>query len=343
MYVLLQLLRDVCDWSALTCALAPLPLKLCAWDNTAEKLDFSLLVNLMRQLVGRGTETSRLAFQDLNFMRPTEFPRLHQKIFQIFMARDKNTVMQDLATFPHSTHWQLCVYFTLAQALATRRNPLADPRLVPTAPQHLVSETLASMPQFGQTQDGDSDEEEPEAAAVEGALAQDRRRAQTVSAYFKRILTQLINCSKRIGALAYELDEEAHLAEEGNREETEEEAEDRRQAGAENEARKLAPSCSLSSHSCKKHGVEGLTANPFIRTTTVLFRAGWLVQAVHTIFDYLDQRNPISDRSAARVLAGWGSQSCNGLIQGGIPPSLEHLQAADQALAKQIAKNLFFQ
>jgi hypothetical protein len=55
---------------------------------------------------------------------------------------------------------------------------------------------LAIMPQFGVMEDRNSDKEDPETAVVEVALAQDRQRTHTVSAYFKRITTQLINCSK---------------------------------------------------------------------------------------------------------------------------------------------------
>jgi hypothetical protein len=72
----------------------------------------------------------------------------------------------------------------------------------------------------------------------------------------------------------------------------------------------------LSSHSAKRFA--------YIHTSWVCFRAGWLMKAVHTIFDYLDS-NPKNDRQVARVVANWTIAGEGGTYGGGRPPAMEAL------------------
>ena len=63
-----------------------------------------------------------------------------------------------------------------------------------------------------------------------------------------------------------------------------------------------------------------------IKTSWVVFRAGWLAKAIHTIFDYLDN-NPKNDRQVARAYSNWRvSDGIDGQPQSGRPPRLEALE-----------------
>ena len=82
----------------------------------------------------------------------------------------------------------------------------------------------------------------------------------------------------------------------------------------------LAFSPLITSHSLKRLAVNEASEKPQIKTSWVCLRAGWMMKAVHTIFDYLDH-NAKSDRQVARSYANWRDD-------GGRPPSLEALKGS---------------
>jgi hypothetical protein len=55
----------------------------------------------------------------------------------------------------------------------------------------------------------------------------------------------------------------------------------------------------ISCHSQKRMAVNACNEDPQLRTSWICFRAGWLVKALHTIFDYLDF-SAKSDRQVGR-------------------------------------------
>ena len=97
----------------------------------------------------------------------------------------------------------------------------------------------------------------------------------------------------------------------------------------------------LSTHSGKKQAVNMANEHSFIKTTWVCFRAGWLMKAVHTIFDYLGF-NPKSDRQVGRSLNGWITPDTYGSLGGGHPPSLAIFNGKpEKAFVKQFMRILF--
>lgn len=84
----------------------------------------------------------------------------------------------------------------------------------------------------------------------------------------------------------------------------------------------VTPTKDLSSHCGKKAAVNSANENAFLKTTWVCFRAGWKMNMVHTIFDYLSP-NPMNDRQVGRHLSGWRTVDATGSIGGGRPPLLQ--------------------
>jgi hypothetical protein len=100
----------------------------------------------------------------------------------------------------------------------------------------------------------------------------------------------------------------------------------------------------ISCHSQKRMAVNACNEDPQLRTLWICFRAGWLVKALHTIFDYLDF-SAKSDRQVGRSQAGWNGHGWGDIISGGRPPSLEGLigiGANTNRLVDKFVENLFF-
>ena len=63
-----------------------------------------------------------------------------------------------------------------------------------------------------------------------------------------------------------------------------------------------------------------------LKTSWIVFRAGWFVKAIHTIFDYLDN-NAKNDRQVARAYANWKvTNDDEDSPKSGRPPSLDALE-----------------
>jgi len=75
----------------------------------------------------------------------------------------------------------------------------------------------------------------------------------------------------------------------------------------------------LSSHSHRKLAINKANDAVHIKTSWVCFRAGWLMKAVHTIFDYIGG-NRNNDAQVGLALAGWNTIDCVGRLCGGRPP-----------------------
>lgn len=79
----------------------------------------------------------------------------------------------------------------------------------------------------------------------------------------------------------------------------------------------------LVGHSGKKFCVNVLT-NSDLGTMTVIFRCGWEMRNVHTIFEYT-VRSDKHDIMASKVIAGWRYKHGDNYL-GGIPPRPIHIR-----------------
>jgi hypothetical protein len=77
----------------------------------------------------------------------------------------------------------------------------------------------------------------------------------------------------------------------------------------------------ISSHAGKQYAVQSMSSS--CKVVQIIFRAGWDVRNLHTLFDYL-QREKVHDLEAAKACAGWQSK-INDSIYGGYTNKVEDL------------------
>jgi hypothetical protein len=77
----------------------------------------------------------------------------------------------------------------------------------------------------------------------------------------------------------------------------------------------------ISSHAGKQYAVQNMSSN--CNVVQIIFRAGWDVRNLHTLFDYL-QREKVHDLEAAKACAGWQTK-LNDSIYGGYTNKVEDL------------------
>jgi hypothetical protein len=81
----------------------------------------------------------------------------------------------------------------------------------------------------------------------------------------------------------------------------------------------------ITSHAGKQYAVQNMGASP-LKIFEIIFRAGWEVQNMHTLFDYL-KRESVHDLEAAKACAGWRTKLFD-RIYGGYTNRVEDLTAS---------------
>jgi hypothetical protein len=79
----------------------------------------------------------------------------------------------------------------------------------------------------------------------------------------------------------------------------------------------------LTSHHGKKGSSQKMSEIPFVSGLAQIFRAGWMVRGLHSLFDYVVGSNP-HVAAAGKALANW-TQKFNDTIHGGIPPTIDSI------------------
>ena len=90
------------------------------------------------------------------------------------------------------------------------------------------------------------------------------------------------------------------------------------------------PVCLLSSHHCKKGGNYKMGEEPTVSGLAQIFRSGWIVRGLHSLFDYV-MGTPVMMTAAGKVLANWTTK-CGGEIIGGNPPNLDDIHTKPELL-----------
>jgi hypothetical protein len=87
----------------------------------------------------------------------------------------------------------------------------------------------------------------------------------------------------------------------------------------------------IGGHGHKRRAVNDLNNCPGLKTTWAVFRCGWMMKSIHTMYDYLD-RSIDNDRSCGRATAGWDvNPSIDGVDMSGRPPTLAALFPLEDA------------
>jgi hypothetical protein len=93
----------------------------------------------------------------------------------------------------------------------------------------------------------------------------------------------------------------------------------------------------ITSHSAKRCAVNTALLDPILSTILICLRAGWMIKAVHTVFDYVGINNKNHDRKVARSISMWRvSGSDPGHCAAGRPPSLKALKSNSGEYEKAI-------
>jgi hypothetical protein len=81
----------------------------------------------------------------------------------------------------------------------------------------------------------------------------------------------------------------------------------------------------IGGHGHKRRAVNDLNNCPGLKTTWAVFRCGWMMKSIHTVYDYLD-RSIDNDRNCGRATAGWDpNPALDGVDMSGRPPTLAAL------------------
>ena len=96
----------------------------------------------------------------------------------------------------------------------------------------------------------------------------------------------------------------------------------------------------LTSHCGKKYAAQFMGETTCLSPLATVFRCGWEMRNVHTLFDYLVS-SAVNDRKSAKVLANWNVVSgISGEIGGGIPPNVDDI-TTEREKANTFAELLF--
>lgn len=258
---------------------------LCIWANNAELAKFFLLMTMLHHLAGRATEVARTEFKNLSMNQPPEFANMvDSKIIRQELWRTKTKSYSLLEVLVHKSCFLLCYYFALGYSmiLSEEIGPFSVGFIFPHLWEKIKKNTGNSEARKKKARDG-------------------------ISGYVNDVLKKLSETASALSDMENALDEEDS-------------------DGAPSTVAVVAPSSlnfnpAISSHSQKRLAVNTANENYLLNITWICFRAGWLMQAVHTIFDYLGF-SPKNDRQVARALAGWEvREQTSPCGHPGVPPS----------------------
>ncbi len=301
----------------------------CFWsmEQTLASMLFYFLS--LVQLAGRAAEVAVIKFNDVTVYRPSEFPP-NEKIASIRLWRSKTfNNRQDLSIFPHCDPLLEDWYFSMGYAMVMQDE--GSPYLFPS---------FADKVQ--RTWEGGAATEESLEVTEQHCEAQNK----AVTAYFKDLFVRIVEATQSFVSNHFgeeQQDDDDGDGNEnaqggGNAAETANSLESNRPfLSAFVQNYRINPR--LSSHSSKKHAVNLANEVPAIKPTWLCYRAGWLIRAAHTIFDYLIPKAQ-NDRQVARAFSGWTSTDSRGNLGGGHPPMLSSL-ACHQQHGSEATRNAF--
>lgn len=322
---------------------------LCMWLNSKHMAAFALFVVSLFLFSARGHECSEMKFKEIKFCQPSEFcvtgfPTM-DVIIQVLFFRDKTFVEQHLHVFPDRDSLFLDWYFLLAYNMVFHSDS-------PSEDMFSEFKTADPVSQDDEEDDNDNNDggglfdimQDEDQGATAATQSTKRQKTSQVSKAFTDKMKHVFDL----------VDSFMSGTDDGNA--TQNEYEESliyvsNLTGDLTNAGNLAmrPTEGLTSHSAKRGGINAANDNPNIKSAWVCVSAGWIMKAVHTIFDYLDI-NPGTDRQVSRAKSNWKTLGPSGELGGGRPPSLEALrnhycgenEVESHEVAVEFARRLFY-
>jgi hypothetical protein len=211
------------------------------WNNTPTKGCLFYLITAMRSFAGRSNETAGLGMDDLTLIVPLEMNpggsppssryASSNEILDVFFARDKNLVAQDLPLLVHATTFTLDTVFALAYHLV-----MSD--------KYVEPETEAFISYLKQGANTATDDTLIELCEVQHRPQAEEKRRESTSQFFAKHFHELF-------ALVEELEKTVGNAPTPRRYES-------------SLTQCLAVSSNISSHSQRRCAVNVLANNPLV-------------------------------------------------------------------------------
>jgi hypothetical protein len=293
---------------------------LCYWDNSFKCANLAFFTISLVQLAGRGSEVAVLPFRRLTLYRPAFFPAgspTTEKVAKVQLWRTKLKQEQELTVFNHRDSCFLDFYFSMAHSMIMDENAVPSESLFPS----LISKSDAVLQATAAVHDA--------RAAIEAEIEEndnfmrspryiETAKAKGVSKFYKDMIEYLAKSAQYLEELDFDHDDEGEAG--GLPQRTEYE-------GSFIKNGLGFTTQGITSHSPKRGSVQLANSHGLLNLSWVCYRAGWMMKAVHTMFDYLTP-TAADDQQVGLVEAGW-TEVVGGRYDGGRPPELDCLQGID--------------
>jgi hypothetical protein len=283
---------------------------LCLWTSDIKLGQFAFFLGSLYQLSGRVAEASVVPFKDVKMYQPDEFrgpiPTETDKIAQVFLWRTKTTSSQDLSVFNDRDSFIMDWYFLMAYSML-----MAEETSNQLFPDFARKGQKSMEHEVGG--DGNDDENlEGDHAPTHQSPQRKKKTRESVSRYFSETFNKVIKMYDILRCKA------GHYQEQ-----------ERPKAVKSSFVHDSCVTLNelVTAHSPKQCAVNTALEDPILSTILICLRAGWIMKAVHTVFDYVGY-NKNHDRKVARSLAMW--RVCgpdDGHSGAGQPPSIRALKS----------------
>lgn len=316
---------------------------LCFWAGTFSFADMLFLFLSLRYLAGRGGEIGRIPRSSVTLDGVADWDDPSEQVWRVWFWRPKTEHPQEVPIFTHKH--EVCLDWPFAFGYSMVMNPSPNENLFPT---------------FASKVDADEDADDLDEAERES------KQNKKITQHFNDMITRLVKLCQNANLVTDESDTDRMAVslvsgvtggedeEDGDDEEEsklqqgatimeesgEEASRTARYRAGDDQQRYLNPR--ISSHSQKRNAVETANAHPLIQTTWLCLMAGWIMKAVHTIYDYLKSGNKSNDEQVALCWSGWNQPGYLGRLGGGHPPMISAIQThTEWASMGRFIKTLF--
>lgn len=292
---------------------------LCLWTVDIKLAQFAFFLGSLYQLSGRVAEASVVPFKNVKMYQPDEFrglsPTETDKIAQVFLWRTKTVSNQDLSIFNDRDSFIIDWYFLMAYSMimSEEKSEQLFPDFASKGQKNLDTDGNIDGNDAGSESNA---EENPNSQGQAGRQTQRRRKKarESVSRYFTETFNKVI---KMYDVLRSQVESGRYQEEERPRGVPSSFVEDSY----------IVLNRDVTSHTPKRTAVNTALEDPILSTILICLRAGWIMKAVHTVFDYVSY-NKNHDRKVARSLSMW--RVCgpdDGHSGAGRPPSIKALKS----------------
>jgi hypothetical protein len=284
---------------------------LCLWTTDIKLGQFAFFLGSLYQLSGRVAEASVVPFKDVKMYQPDEFRMVGNndtdKIAEVSLWRTKTLSHNDLSVFNDRDSFIIDWYFLMAYSMLMAEE--TSEQLFPDFAQRAKTQSQPNKSQESGEQF--TDDNDPTESGEEEHRKKKAR--DSVSRYFSDTINKIVNIFDLL---------------ENNREQYEGRERPTAVSSKFVYDSNVTVNRDITSHSAKRCAVNTALLDPILSTILICLRAGWIMKAVHTVFDYVGINNKSHDRKVARSISMWRASGSDPThCAAGRPPSLKALRS----------------